>query len=154
MPKVELTSIIDTEYDVLHNMMHRYFLEINSYESNPENVDIYFALYWPALFEDIEDRELLWITYNNKILGFIVMRILPDWPNDKQTIASIAEFYIEPTSRRSGIGTAAINLLLDDHRQRGTALIEADILVNNQPAEKFWQNLGFEVQYLQTGRKP
>ena len=154
MLRVKLTPIIDTEYDVLHNMMYHYFLEINSYESNPENVDIYFSLYWPALFEDIEDRELLWITDNNRKLGFIIIRILPDWPNDKQTIASIAEFYIEPVFRRSGIGTAAINLLLDDHRQRRTALIEADILVNNQPAAKFWQNLGFEVQYLQTGRKP
>lgn len=74
--------------------------------------------------------------------------------NSRYSISSIAEFYIEPTYRRSGIGTAAISLLLDDHRERGTALVEADILVNNEPATKFWKNLGFQVQYLQTGRKP
>ena len=154
MHEIKLIPIIDTEYNDLREMMYRYFLEINSYISHPTDVDIYFNLYWPAIFEDIEYRELLWISYRKKNVGFPVMRILPDWPDPKQTIASIAEFYIEPTFRRSGIGTAAINLLLDDHRQRGTTLIEADILVNNQPATKFWQNLGFEVQYLQTGRKP
>ena len=154
MRQIKLTPITDAEYDILHEMMHRYFLEINSYESHPEDIDIYFDLYWPALFEDIEYRELLWITYNNKNVGFTVIRILPDWPDSKKTIASIAEFYIEPTSRRSGIGTTAISLLLDDHRERGTALVEAYILVNNEPATKFWKNLGFQVQYLQTGRKP
>tara|TARA_B100000029_G_scaffold440962_1_gene458446 strand:+ start:21688 stop:22152 length:465 start_codon:yes stop_codon:yes gene_type:complete len=154
MEEVKLIPIKDNEYDVLFEMMHQYFLEINSFESNPVDINVYFDLYWPALFEDIEYRELLWIIHNKKKVGFTVIRILPDWPDDTKTIASIAEFYVQPDSRRSGIGTTAINLLLSDHRHRKTSLIEADILVNNQPAIKFWQSLGFEVQYLQTGRKP
>jgi len=85
---------------------------------------------------------------------FAVVRTNADWPNDERAIASITEFYVLPEQRRRGVGRAAIEALLAEHRRRGTALVEAAILALNEPAREFWAGLGFEVEFLQTSRKP
>lgn len=52
------------------------------------------------------------------------------------------------------MGTEAVETLLAEHRDRGTHLVEADIMRLNEPAKAFWYGLGFELQFLQTARKP
>ena len=151
---VTLVPIATAEQPELRAMMRDYFVELAAYEDGAEDPDAHLERSWPEMLADMLGRELQWIIAGSQRAGFLIVRTLPDWPHTERLIASIVEFYVAPEFRRGGIGSAAVETLLAEHRDRGTYLVEADILVANEPAKAFWQRLGFEVQFLQTGRKP
>jgi len=153
-PSIALVPITEAEHATLRGMMRDYFAELAAYEDEPDDPDEHIERTWPEMLADMVGRELQWIVASDQRAGFLIVRYLPDWPHTERMIASIAEFYVAPEFRRSGVGSAAVETLLAEHRERGTYLVEADILVRNEPAQAFWQRLGFEVQFLQTGRKP
>jgi ribosomal protein S18 acetylase RimI-like enzyme len=135
-------------------MMSDYFIELATYEPEAEAPDAYLERSWPEILADMLGRELQWIVADAQRAGFLIVRTLPDWPHTERLIASIVEFYVTPEFRRGGIGSAAVEILLAEHRDRGSYFVEADILIANEPAKAFWDRLGFQVQFLQTGRKP
>ena len=151
---VALVPIGPDEHDDFFELFEDYHEEMSDFDNDPEDVESYMRVYRPAMLADMEGRELHWIEVNGETAGFVVTRVLPDWPHAERTIASIAEFYVDPDFRRVSVGSEAIEILLAGHRDRGTYLVEADILRANEPAKAFWYRLGFELQFHQTGRKP
>ncbi len=151
---VALVPVGTSERLELRATMRDYFIELAAYEPEAEDPDEHLERAWPEMLADMAGRELQWIVADQRRAGFLIVRTLPDWPHTERMIASIVEFYVAPEFRRGGVGTAAVETLLAEHRDRGTYLVEADILIANEPAREFWQRLGFEVQFLQTGRKP
>ena len=151
---VSLVPVANAEQPDLRAMMRDYFVELATYEPDAEDPDAHLERAWPEMLADMLGRELQWIVADEQRAGFVIVRTLPDWPRVERMIASIVEFYIAPEFRRGGIGSAAAETMLAEHRDRGTYFVEADILIANEPAKEFWQRLGFQVQFLQTGRKP
>lgn len=151
---VVLVDVRTDEYDDFFAMYRPYVLELDPYDPAGPAPPGYLEQYRRAVLDDMEGRELQWIVADEERAGFIVVRTLLDWPDETRSIASIAEFYVLPRFRRSGVGTAAVEALLAEHRRRGTDEVEADILRDNEPARAFWARMGFEVQLLQTSRKP
>jgi ribosomal protein S18 acetylase RimI-like enzyme len=151
---VALVPIAEMERPELRAMMRDYFVELASYDPDSEDPDEHLERSWPEMLADMLGRELQWIVADAQRAGFLIVRTLPDWPHTERLIASVVEFYIAPEFRRGGIGSAAVETMLAEHRARGTYFVEADILIANEPAKEFWQRLGFQVQFLQTGRKP
>ena len=150
---VTLAPLAGDERDQFFAMFERYHRELDRYDPmgpDPNTVDDYRR----ATLADMEGRELLWIVGGGEHAGLAEVRTLPDWPDNTRQIASILEFYVAPERRRRGVGRAAVKALLAEHRRRGTALVEAAILRDNEPAKAFWASLGFEVQSLQTARRP
>lgn len=149
-----LVPIEENEYDDFRNMLLDYYNEIADYDIDSTNPESLRDRSFTAMLNDMEGRELIWIEVDSEQAGFIIVRTLVDWPHEERMIASIAEFFVAPAFRRAGVGSEAVEILLADHRNRGTYLVEADILHLNEPAKAFWYGLGFELQFLQTGRKP
>ena len=106
------------------------------------------------MLEDMEGRDFLWILQDAQRAGFAIVRNLPDFPDDTRMVASIGEFYVLPAFRRRGVGAAAVQAILDDHRARGTFEVEAGILRDNVLARAFWARMGFELRFYQTARRP
>ncbi|MDA0351900.1 MAG: GNAT family N-acetyltransferase [Chloroflexi bacterium] len=151
---VALVTIPEEEFDDFFELFADYHDEMSEYDDDPEDTDAYLERYRPAMLADLSGRELYWIEVDGETAGFVVARYLPDWPHEERMVASIAEFYVDPDFRRANVGTEAVEILLAEHRDRGTYLVEADILRANEPAKAFWYGLGFELQFHQTGRKP
>lgn len=152
---VALVPVAKREYDDFFAMFEHYHRELDRYDTDAWDGDaLRFDRYRRAMLDDMHGRELLWIVEGGERAGFAVVRTLPDWPDETRMVASIAEFYVVPDQRRRGIGRAAVEELLAEHRRRGTALVEADILRDNEPAKAFWASLGFEVQSIATARRP
>jgi len=151
---VTLLPIPPDEYDDFFELFEDYHEEMTDFDEDPEDVEDYMRHYRPAMLADMDGRELFWIESDGETAGFVVTRTLPDWPHEERMIAAIAEFYVDPDFRRAGVGTEAVEALLAEHRDRGTYLVEADILRLNEPAKAFWYGLGFELQFHQTARKP
>ena len=150
---VSLTPVQEREYDDFFEMVELYDRELEPYEPRSEDA-VSMEHYRRAILSDTEGRELLWIVADGRRAGFTIVRTQPDWPDRSRRIASIAEFYVVPAQRLAGIGRAAVEALLAEHRRRGTALVQAAILRDNEPAKAFWAALGFEVEMLQSARRP
>ena len=152
---VELVAVTEAEHDRYFAMLDVYHRELDRYDPDPWGDDRErLELHRRAVLADMEGRELLWIVAGGDRAGLAIVRTLPDWPEESRSIASIAEFYVVPERRRQGIGRAAVEALLTEHRRRGTYQVEAEILARNQPAQAFWAGLGFAVQSTVTARRP
>ena len=151
--RVELPAVAAHEYDDFFSMLDVYLQELDPFDPlGPDRHSI--EQYRRAILANMESRELLWIVADGERVGLAMVRTMDDWPDAASRVAEIAEFYVAPSHRRRGIGRAAVELLLAEHRRRGTALVEAGILRDNEAAVAFWGGLGFEVQSLQTARRP
>jgi ribosomal protein S18 acetylase RimI-like enzyme len=156
---VRLRTVTPAEYDAFFAMLEVYLRELDPYDPDPSGATRHTTEgYRAAVLEDLavadSGRELLWIEVDGARAGLCMTRTLPDWPDDSTNVAEITEFYVDPAHRRGGAGRAAIEVLLADHRARGTRLVEAAILRDNTPAHAFWRALGFEVQSVVTARQP
>ena len=150
---VTLAPVPSAQHDDFFAMAEAYLRELEPYD--PMGADLGgIEAFRRATLDDAEGRELLWVLADGERAGLAVVRTLPDWPDESRTVASIAEFYVLPAHRGGGIGRAAVEALLAAHRRRGTALVEAEILRDNEPAQAFWAALGFEVQSIRTVRRP
>ncbi|MBM3139574.1 MAG: GNAT family N-acetyltransferase [Chloroflexi bacterium] len=149
-----VVAVAPAEHDAYFAMMREYMRELDAYDPAGPESDADFARRRARTFADMEGRELLWIEADGARAGLAMVRSDQRWLDPTQTVASIAEFYVLPAFRRRGVGSEAVRALLEEHRRRGTAEIQADILRDNVPARAFWARLGFEVQMLLTSRRP
>ena len=151
--RVTLTPVVETEYEDFFALLEPYHRELDGYEA-PTADTTSAQDYRRATLADMHGRELLWFAVDGERAGLAIVLTLPDWPDGTRQVATILEFYVAPEQRRRGVGRAAVEALLAEHRGRGTALVEAGILSGNQPAQAFWAELGFQVRSLQTARRP
>ncbi len=150
-PRVVLARIREREHDDFFAMFEAYHHELDPYAPHEAGEPWSIELYRRAVLDDLEGREMLWIRADGQRAGFVVVRTLPDWPHEERDVAEIAEFYVTPEYRRHGVGRAAVLALLAEHRRRGTHLVEASVLLKNEPARAFWSSLGFETRSVVTG---
>lgn len=146
--------MLEREYDAFFALMREYMRELDAYDPAGAESGEDFERRRRRTLEDMEDRELLWIVADGARAGLLMVRSDPRWLKPEETVAAISEFYVLPAFRRRGVGSAAVEVLLADHRARGTEEMQADILRDNDPARAFWARLGFETQMLLTARKP
>ena len=151
---VTIEAVALADYDAFFAMLRDYMTEMDGYDpttaESPYDVERYIA----AMLEDMEGRDFLWILDDGARAGMAIVRTLPDFPDDRRTVATISEFSVLPAFRRRGIGAAAVQAILDDHRARGTYEVEAGILRDNLPAQAFWERMGFDLRFYQTARRP
>jgi GNAT superfamily N-acetyltransferase len=83
-----------------------------------------------------------------KVLGVVVGHIVRfDGRfalNKGNAIGRITELYLLPEARRQGCAKALTDKVEIWMRDRGVSLIEAEILMGNTPAERFWGKIGFQ----------
>ena len=151
-PPVALVPVPPEEYDAFFAMLATYHAELDQYD--PHAADWDAEVHRRAILDDMGGREISWVTAGGERAGFLMVRVLPDWPDESRDVASIAEFYVAPEFRRRGVARAAIEALLADHRARGTFEVEAGVLVRNSPARAFWAAMGFEDRSIVTTRRP
>jgi ribosomal protein S18 acetylase RimI-like enzyme len=158
MAAVRLRPVQPSEHDDWFAMLDVYLRELDPYDPDEHAAEAHSVeLYRAAILDDLgpdSGRELLWIEADGERAGLLMVRTLPDFPDDSTNVADIAEFYVDPAFRRRGVGRAGVEALLAEHRGRGTRLVEAGILHRNLPAQGFWRALGFEPRSILTGRRP
>lgn len=150
---VRLTPVPETEYDEYFARLGEYARDLDQYDTEAADDPWDAEVHRRAVLDDMEGRELLWIEADGERAGFAMVRVYPDFPDDSRDIADIAEFTVFPALRGRGIGGAAVEAILADHRARGTHSVAASVLAGN-PALAFWQRLGFVVRSVNTSRRP
>ena len=151
---VTLEQVAIADYDALFAMLRDYMREMDAFDPTAAASPFDVELYINAMLDDMDGREFLWILEDGARAGFTIVRWLPDFPDERRMVATIGEFSVLPAFRRRGIGAAAVQAILDDHRARGTYEVEAGILRDNGAARAFWARMGFELRFYQTARRP
>jgi ribosomal protein S18 acetylase RimI-like enzyme len=151
---VQLVPVREDEYDEFFALMRPYMRELDAFDPGGAESDDDFERRRARTLDDMEDRELLWIVADGERAGLMQVRTDERWLDPTQEVAQISEFTVFPAFRRRGIGSAAVEALLEEHRGRGTVEVQADILRDNAPARAFWARLGFETMMYLTARRP
>jgi GNAT superfamily N-acetyltransferase len=84
------------------------------------------------------DRWLLLLKHRKKHVGFAHVKIDKD---ERSEWDFILEFYILPTRRRTGLGRAFFNFIVDVLRDKGVK--DVWLLAGSSEASSFWRSLGF-----------
>ena len=153
MSAVELRRVSTGEQADFVAMLGDYLRELDAYDLpwDPAPPAESYAL---AFDEDPDGQDIEWIEADGERAGFLISRVVPDWPDDERTIAEVMECYVTQPFRRRGVGRAAIEAWLARQRADGVAQVEASVLSRNAAALAFWERMGFEVRAVQTVRRP
>ena len=153
MTAVELRLVAAGEQADFLAMLADYLHELDAYELpwDPAPRPEEYAL---AFDEDPGGQRIEWITADGERAGFLISRVVPDWPEEERMVGEVIECYVAPPFRRLGVGRGAVEAWLTRQRAEGVTLVEASVLSRNTPALAFWERMGFEVRAVQTVRRP
>ena len=152
-PPVELRAVAPGEREAFLAMLADYLAELDAYEL-PWDPAPPVEAYRAALDADPEGQQIEWLVAGGDRAGFLITRVVPDWPEEAREVGEVIECYVEPGQRSRGVGRAAVEIWLERMRECGVASVEASVLSLNTPARRFWERLGFETRAVQTVRRP
>ena len=153
MTAVELQLVDAADRADFVAMLGDYLRELDAYElpwdpaPTPED-------YARAFEDDPGGQRIEWMVADGERAGFLISRVVPDWPEEHRSVGEVIECYVAPRFRRRGVGRAAVETWLARQRADGVELVEASVLSLNTPALAFWERMGFEVRAVQTLRRP
>ena len=150
---IELRAIAASEREAFFALLGDYLAELDAYELAWDPAPPVEA-YRRAFDDDPGGQRLDWILAGGQRAGFLVSRVVPDWPEEERAVAEVMECYVVPAQRRAGVGRGAVEAWLAEQRRRGVQLVEASVLAPNAAARAFWERLGFELRAVQTVRRP
>ncbi len=113
-------------------MLGDYLQELRHYREIPVGATTareypYLRLYWSE-----SGRYPFLLRVAGEMAGFALIRQTAVQP---KPCMSMAEFYVTPDQRRQGVGSAAVQLLLN----RFPGAWELQVIKGNQPAMEFWR---------------
>ncbi len=150
---VELRAVAPGEREAFFAMLADYLAELDAYELSWDPAPPVEA-YRDALDADPDGQQVEWMIAGGQRVGFLITRVVPDWPDEQREIGEVIECYVEPAQRLDGVGRAAVEVWLARMRAQGVSAVEASVLWANTPARRFWERLGFERRSVQTLRRP
>ena len=150
---VELRNVQPDEFDDFFELFAAYHDELGPYDPidpQPRPIEPYRR----AFAEDPEGQRVRWILADGVRAGFLITCITPDWPEEERLVGEVIESYVVPDERRRGVAEAAVGIWLEELREAGVQLAEANVLRDNPLGLAFWEAQGFIVRSLQTARRP
>ena len=150
---VELHEVAPAEREAFFAMLDDYLAELDAYEL-PWDPAPPVEAYREAIDADPSGQQVEWVVAGGERAGFLITRVVPDWPEETRDIGEVIESYVELDQRGRGVGRAAVEIWLARMREQGVASVEASVLWANTPARRFWERLGFETRGVQTTRRP
>ncbi len=85
-------------------------------------------------------------TYHDAVLGVATMRFVT--LDDGQMVGRVERLVVDAAARKSGIGEAIMNSLLDSCRARGCSAIESTALPGDRHTKNFFESFGMKARLL------
>ena len=127
-----INSSSTTELSALKDMYYDYIHELLPYESFDRS-DVSDEESWKMQFSD--GTRHCWILRGNERVGFVFYRPVTIF----ERYWEIVQFYIVPSARRRGIGTAAVKELTSLVRKEEWADRIMYMVLKRNPANAFWE---------------
>lgn len=118
--------------------------ELADYEQEPDAVEVSAQELAKDLFEDKVCSAILLIDNNlQKAVGMAIYYV--SYSTWKGKCLYLEDFYIQPNYRRKGGGALLFSHLLGIVKDRGYRRMDWQVLEWNEPAIKFYQKIGAEL---------
>jgi len=150
-----IQPIQPAEMPALRRLLEAYIREWDP-EEDPDQY--WHEDYWAAFRAGLANRSLaillVWPQEPGEVspIGFAIVRIEHAWYKPSSLIGIVEEFYIEPQSRRKGLGRALAARASAQLGEMGAEVVAAYVLRRNVQALKFWQKIGFSIEVHQLYR--
>lgn len=131
--QTELVVAGSSDADLINSLLDEYLLELGSYRDVPSGTTTsapypYLDAYWSE-----PGRRAFIIQYGGRSVGFALIR---EPTSTKSVVYQLAEFYINPESRRFGIGRRTLCAIL----KRFPGQWELQVHTRNSTAVQFWES--------------
>ncbi len=130
---VRLIRIDQKERHAFEELMDAYLGELSKYRETSMGATNATSYKFLPLYWSEKDRFPLFIQWEEKLVGFALVRRLP---SDDAQLMQLAEFFVLSEHRRKGIGKAAASMLF----QRFPGKWELQVYRRNIVAELFWKS--------------
>jgi ribosomal protein S18 acetylase RimI-like enzyme len=137
------------DFPVLAEMYERlntYYFQVGYRLPRPDNV----GQAWLESFQRTLGRfSMVYVAdMGEDLVGFILCRVkrLPQHMGGVM-VGEISDVWVESAYRRERLGEQLVRLGLDWLRQQGVHSVEIQVLRDNQGAWRFFQELGFELEF-------
>jgi ribosomal protein S18 acetylase RimI-like enzyme len=137
---VSLRPVAAHEVEEFLDWFERYWQELETFNDYP---DPFSRAEYLRLLREPGDRRFCWIDRDGRHIGLCVYIIGPHWYRRDVTDGYVDEFYVEPGSRRGGVGQAAAQQMMTEFRRVGVREVRLSVLRRNSRAAAFWAGLGF-----------
>lgn len=127
-----------------HPHIEAYWCEImpkSDVVTDPSKLENYFLA---RFADDINQRKLYWAIVNSERVGFVTLTIA-----DNKQKATIDDFYILPSFRRRGFGTAVMQAIYQHLDTFQIEQIDLNVRRDTPQALKFWEAQGFRIAHYQ-----
>lgn len=140
---MQVTPVLRSEREQLFKLVVDYWREYSLHLSFANDAAARARCFDDEFWAEKTFRYLWWARLNAMTIGFAKTELVEDpmW----ETQGDISEFYVAPSFRRRGHGTAFFRWLLRWFAERGVASVRLFVRVDNPVALAFWQNEGFET---------
>ncbi len=126
---VELIRVCEIDRPALSELVDEYLLELANHREVPVGPTTaaeysYLPAYWSE-----PGRHPFFVTRLGERVGFLLVREVP-----AEGVIQMSDFYVEPRSRRSGIGREALELVFRSF----SGAWELQVHLRNRPGLAFW----------------
>jgi ribosomal protein S18 acetylase RimI-like enzyme len=130
----------------MYERLNTYYYQVGYRLPRPDNV----GQAWLESFQRTLGRfSMVYVAgMGNDLVGFILCRVkrLPQHMGGVMA-GEISDIWVEPGYRRERLGEQLVRLGLDWLRQQGVHSVEIQVLRDNENAWRFFQELGFELEF-------
>lgn len=108
------------------------------------------------LRQEIEraDAVVLLAEQKGRVVGYAYGAVEPrDWSVLLDEHGALHDLFVVPEARRSGIGKALVQALVDALTEKGAALLVLRVMIQNEPARKLAESFGFATTMLELSRR-
>ncbi len=147
--RIKLVPITYESENIFKNLMTLYLHDLSEYTNDLKINDVgLFEYEGIEFYFKEEDLKPFFIYYEENIAGFVLLNSGKFTPKNAEFC--IHEFFILKSYRKKGIGTEAINKLLEKYK--GKYIVAQ--LAENKPAISFWHNYytNNNINYIENER--
>lgn len=85
-------------------------------------------------------------TYNDSVFGYGIVSTAP--LSDGEQLGIIEHLVVDPEIRKSGIGEAMMNLIIDELKSRGCMRVDSYALPGDRNTKNFFESFGLKARLL------
>ena len=130
----------------LYEKLNAYFYQVGYHLPRPENV----GELWVDSFRRTLGRfsNVFVAEGQGRLLGFHLCRLksLPAHMGGVM-VGEVSDVWVEPEARCLGVGIALVQAGLEWMRRQGVHSVEVQVLSQNEGSLKFFESLGFQLEY-------
>ena len=93
-PSVELREVAPGEREAFFAMLADYLAELDAYEL-PWDPAPPVEAYREAIDADPDGQQIEWVVADGERSGFLITRVVPDWPEEAREVGEVIESYVE-----------------------------------------------------------